>query len=448
MPRLDVRVVIPFHPVIRDKGWNPDLLTKVEVSTNSGTQEAQIYSTRVNETTVYLIDGDPVRSITPVYSSNNSVDAEKYVFFCQAALQMVQKLAWIPDIIHANDWHTAPMLYSLALLKKSQPSGALRNTHTVFTIHNLPIMGAGAENWISFYNLPPAETDLLPAWGLHHPLPLGLLTADKIVTVSLTYAEEIMTPEFGCGLEKYLQLRQSDVSGILNGLDNELWNPATDKHLTQNFSSNTLATRVHNKVELLKEFDLDPDPTRPLLILISRMDQQKGVDLAVKAMYELNQLNWQMILLGTGDKVLEAACRKLEQDHPQRVRAAIRFDVGLSRRMYAGADMLVMPSRYEPCGLAQMISMRYGCVPIARATGGLKDSILQTRTMKRGTGYLFKPATPHALAHAIEKALDCYTDEDAWRSIQLNGMATNFSWEKPALEYAQLYQTLYLGREA
>jgi len=446
-PKMDIRVVIPFHPVIKDKGWSPDLIAEVQVSSISGLEKAQIYSTKVNEVTVYFIDGAPVKKIPPVYSSNNAVDGEKYVFFCQAVLKMVEKIGWVPDIIHANDWHTAPIIYSLSLMKKAKPNGDFANIKTVFTIHNLPFMGAGSETWMTHYLLPPANTDLLPEWGVQHPLPLGLLTADKIVTVSPTYAQEIMTSEFGCGLENFLQSRKDDVSGILNGLDNDLWNPATDKHLPTKFSQADFSLRQNNKVELLKEFNLDSNPQRPLLILISRMDQQKGVDLAVEAMYLLEQQDWQMIILGTGDPVLENACKKLENDFPDRVRAAIRFDVGLSRRMYAGADMLVMPSRYEPCGLAQMIAMRYGCVPIARATGGLSDSIHQTATMKKATGFLFKPATAHSLAHAIEKALYCYKDAKTWQSIQRNGMATDFSWEKPALEYAHLYNSLFTGRK-
>ncbi|KPL72176.1 hypothetical protein ADN00_15190 [Ornatilinea apprima] len=445
-PRLDVRVVIPFHPVIRNKGFTPELVAEVLVSSISGDQKAQIYTQTINNVPVYLIDGEPVQKISPVYSSNNAVDAEKYVFFCQAALQMLLKLNWIPDVINANDWHTAPMIYALSLLKKGSASHPLKKVHTVFTIHNLPFMGAGAEKWMAHYHLPPAETQQIPRWGVHHPLPLGILTADKIVTVSPTYAQEIMTPAFGCGLEKFLQSRQQDVKGILNGLDEELWNPQTDTHIAQPFSAATISTRQKNKTELLKEFNLDPDPQRPLLILISRMDQQKGVDLAVKAARLIADEDWQMILLGTGDPTLEEDCRQLEKEYPDRVRAAIRFDASLSRRMYAGGDMLLMPSRYEPCGLAQMISMRYGCVPVARATGGLKDSIHQTLTMQHGTGFLFKPATESALARALRKALQIYQNPQLWQQIQLNGMAVNFSWATPALEYANLYQQLLKER--
>jgi starch synthase len=304
-------------------------------------------------------------------------------------------------------------------------------------------MGAGTQAAFDLFGLPPSRYPRLPWWGRKFPLALGLQAADRIVAVSPTYAQEILTPEFGCGLENLLKTRHKSVSGIVNGLDQESWDPATDPYIPVNFDVASLNRRKQNKTALIKEFSLDPDPKTPLLILISRMDQQKGVDLAVEGLSQSIRGKWQAILLGTGDPKLEEACRQLEKDHPERIRAAIRFDAKLSRRMYAGADILLMPSRYEPCGLAQMMAMRYGCVPLARATGGLQDTIIDAFSSKElGTGFLFKPATSTALADALRRALKVFENQERWAKIQERGMRRDFSWEKSALQYVNLYRNL------
>lgn len=219
--------------------------------------------------------------------------------------------------------------------------------------------------------------------GQKFPLPLAIQTADRVTTVSETYAQEILTPEFGCGLEKLLQTRHKVVSGIVNGLDMDAWDPSRDPRLPAPFSADQLHLRAGNKTALTREFDLDPDPALPLLVLVSRMDQQKGVDLAIEGLASLVGRPWQAILLGTGNPELEEACRQLESSHPNCVRAAIRFDVNLSRRMYAGGDILLMPSRYEPCGLAQMMAMRYGCARWRAPPAACKiPSAISARTPK------------------------------------------------------------------
>ena len=278
------------------------------------------------------------------------------------------------------------------------------------------------------------------------PLPLGLQTADRIVAVSADLCPG--DPDPGVRLRVGADAASPAASlspGIVNGLDMEAWNPATDADLPVNFQRRyPRPSARQNKLALLKEFSLHPDPNIPLLILISRMDQQKGVDLAVEALEQAILKDWQAILLGTGNPELEEACRKLEREYPDRIRAAIRFDTKLSRRMYAGGDILLMPSRYEPCGLAQMMAMRYGCVPLARATGGLQDTILDAdRDAANGTGFLFKPATAVALVEALERALAAYADQARWTGDP--GSAAwrqDFSWEKSALKYVEVYREL------
>ncbi len=438
---LDVRTVIPFHAVVRKKAPEAEFLFDFAVPAVGGAVKAQAYRTQADGVPIYLIAGEPFGADAPVYSPDAAVGGEMYIFFSMAVLEMIKKLDWKPDILHANDWHTALAVYALKQRRATDPF--FKGMRSVLGVHNLPFMGAGSEAAFDRYGLQPSRYPLLPWWAVKGPLPLGLQTADRIVAVSETYAQEIMTPEYGYGLERMLIARRKAVNGIVNGLDMEAWNPATDADIPLKFSAATLPQRQKNKLALQKEFSLQADPAIPLLILISRMDQQKGVDLALEALALITDRDWQAILLGTGNPELEEACRKLERDYPQRIRAAIRFDARLSRRMYAGGDILLMPSRYEPCGLAQMMAMRYGCVPLARATGGLQDTILDADSeAASGTGFLFKPATGAACAEALARALMAYGEVGRWRGIQLHGMAQDFSWEKSAVRYVRLYQEL------
>jgi starch synthase len=280
-------------------------------------------------------------------------------------------------------------------------------------------------------------------------LPLGLLTADSIVAVSPGYSREIITEEFGSGLDTFLSAHGEKILGILNGLDTSKWDPATDIELAARFTFDNLAKRSTNKSFLQGELGLEIDPLVPLLAMVTRMDPQKGVDLAVDALRLLLQSDdedlprFQAVFLGTGSSILEAAARKLEQDYPDRIRARILYSDRLSRHIYAGADALLMPSRYEPCGLSQMIAMHYGCVPIARATGGLSDTINDPADSDDCTGFLFKKATFTALAEAIQRALKMVLHRpQRWQEICIHGMLQNFSWDRSAQQYLQCYRML------
>ena len=435
--KIDIRICIPFHPQIRPKVKDPQLVSEFLVRHQDGSIPGKAYKTQLNGVTVYLIDGKPIHDSHSVYSSDNFEDGHKYCFFSQAVLEFAHTLDWRPDIYHANDWHTAPLIYAVAIRKKYDPF--FESCKTLLSIHNLPFMGAGAEDALKKFLLPPCMDKRLPDWACELPLPLGLVSADHINTVSPTYGQEILTPEFGCGLESFLESRKDTVSGILNGLDTEIWDPSKDQKISANFDAEDTASREENKTVLRKMFSLSQEPDLPLLILISRMDQQKGVDIAIDGLRKMADQPWQAIILGTGNPKIEQSCKELEDDLPDKVRSAIRFDAGLARQMYAGGDMILMPSRYEPCGLAQMIAMRYGCVPIARATGGLSDSIIDTQKAEHNTGFLFKKPTPKAFSKALSRALETYHNKENWKIYQLNGMKQNFSWEKSALKYAKLY---------
>ncbi len=441
---LDVRLVIPFHSVITHHLPNLQLLATYQITHPCGPIPARVFVTEINDIPVYLIEGAPILSSTAVYSSNPIELGEKYVFFSLAALELAIQPGWKPDIIHFNDWHTALGAYELAIRRSKEP--AFNNIRSVLSIHNLPFMGGEAEGIVRSYGIPPSTNEHLPVWARAFPLSLGLTATDHIVAVSPTYARELLTPEFGCGLQDFLKTRADSISGILNGIDEKAWDPLTDPVLTSNYSSIDLTHREFNKQSLVEEFGLPYDPSTPLLIMIGRMDNQKGMDLAIEGLRLVTDQPWQVILLGTGDPLLETACRSLEVELPDRVRAVIRFDLQLSRRMYAGGDVLLMPSRYEPCGLAQMIAMRYGCIPVARQTGGLKDTIQDNREPGGGTGFLFKETSPAAFTVALLRALALFSDHSAWKAMQIRSMTQNFSWKKSAQAYTQIYCNLLEGK--
>jgi starch synthase len=445
--KLDVRLVIPFHPAIRQKYPAPQLVSQFTIHTRDKKISTKAYLLDLNGLPVYLISGAPIDQETGVYSLDLEADGYKYVFFSLAALQLAQELNWKPDILHANDWHTATAAYSLALRRPVEKFFA--HTASLLTVHNLPYLGSMTATGLEAFGLPSAEYSDLPPWAQQMALPLGLLAADSIVAVSPGYAREILTEEFGSGLGSFLTVHQGKISGILNGLDTISWNPSTDQALTCKYTIETISDRKYNKSALQIELGLVVDEQIPILAMVTRMDPQKGVDLAVNAMRSLlhetrkASLPFQAVFLGTGNPVLEEAAHQLEQDYPDQVRARIKYDEQLSRRIYAGADALLMPSRYEPCGLSQMIAMRYGCVPIAHATGGLRDTIYDPNDSDEPTGFLFEKANTQALGKTIRRALTQFSryPED-WRRMQINGMQQDFSWDHSAREYIKKYQLL------
>lgn len=428
---LDVRLVLPYHPAVKADGLKP--LGMFSLKRGESEVQVEAFETSHNEMPVYFIGGDPIRANGSVYSLDSKLDAEKYSFFSLAALELPRHINWLPDIVHGNDWHTALSLYGS--LTQRWEEGA-RQVASVITLHNLPFMGPDVSAILESYHVKLAQTDL-PDWARVMPLPLGLWASDAIVAVSQTYGKEILTPEYGCGLDDFLQTRRETVRGIINGLDTESFNPADDSALGVNFDIESLEKRAANKTLLQERLGLAREPETPLLAMVSRMDVQKGVDLVFAALKNMKKTKWQAVVLGTGDPKLEAAALKLQALYPERIKVETRYDAGLARQIYAGADMLLMPSRYEPCGLSQMIAMRYGCVPVVRAAGGLND------TVRDGvTGFVFEKIHHMSLVAAINSAMKIYSTPEKWQSIQRAGMAQDFSWENSAAQYLELYQSI------
>ena len=433
---LDVRLVLPLHRSIRAEANTLRLVAEFSIYRRGENQAVQVFEMSLGGMPVYFISGDRINNTPSVYSPDMAADRDKYAFFSLAALELTRRLNWKPAILHANDWHTSLALYALRS-RNSHQDGTASGMHTVLTVHNLPFMGSDGSDALDAYGLLPLEEADLPPWALTQPLPLGLWSADAIVPVSPTYGEEILTPEFGCGLEGYLRTRRNDICGILNGIDAETWNPWTDNCLTSHFDAEHLRARGANKSALQRAMGLEENDRVPLLAMIGRIDQQKGIDIAFESLRQIEAIDWQFVMLGSGDPVLEGAAHSLQAAFPERVGLALRYDARLSRQIYGGADILMMPSRYEPCGLAQMIAMRYGCVPVVRATGGLVDTVMEGRT-----GFLFRDTDPKSMSEALHRALAVHANPQEWGKIQHNAMNEDFTWPRSARQYAMIYQSL------
>ncbi len=429
--KLDVRLVLPQHSVIRSESLKAVGIYSIQ----RGNAEIQVeaFEGALDGMPVYFLNGEPIRSSGSVYSSNNKVDAEKYLFFSMAALELPRQINWEPNIIHANDWHTALTAYGNLVKRWNEKT---RRVSSLVTIHNLPFLGPDVKELLEAYGLPLANTDL-PDWARVMPMPLGLWASDAIVAVSPTYADEILHAEFGCGLQDFFRNRTDSLQGILNGIDIASFDPQTDPTLAANYSAQTLADRPRNKAALQERAGLPVNPDVPLLGMVSRMDQAKGIDIALRGLKLMAKRDWQLVLLGAGDPNLEETAKKLQAELPNRVCVETRYDAKLARQIYAGSDIFLMPSRYEPCGISQMIAMRYGSVPLVRAVGGLHDTVTDGET-----GFVFIDAKVKSFNDALRRALSLYPHHSRWMNIQLAGMLQDFSWINSARKYLEVYKRL------
>ena len=429
--KLDVRLVLPHHMIIRSDTFRP--VSIYSIPRGKGEVQVEAYEGILEGMPVYFINGDPIRASGSVYSSNNTLDAEKYIFFSLAALELPRQLNWEPNIIHVNDWHTALGAYGNLVKRWDEKA---RRVASLVTIHNLPFLGPHVKDILEEYGLPLANTDL-PEWAKVMPMPLGLWASDAIVAVSPTYADEILHEEFGSGLQGFLRNRTESLYGILNGLDTVSFNPQTDPVLAANFNAETLSLRPRNKAALQERVGLPLKPDVPLLGMVSRMDQAKGIDIALKGLKIMAKQDWQLVLLGAGDPKLEAIAKKLQEELPDRVCVETRYDARLARQIYGGSDLFLMPSRYEPCGISQMIAMRYGSVPLVRAVGGLHDTVTDSET-----GFVFVDKKVKSFNDTLRRALQLYPDRERWLKLQKAGMAQDFSWSTSARKYLDLYKKL------
>lgn len=371
---------------------------------------------------------------------------QRFIFFSRAVLEGVKKLGWKPDIIHAHDWQAALVA---AYAKTTYAKDAFfRNTRSVLTIHNLGYQGLFPGKHFELLELPRemffAMSGPFEFFGKVNFLKGGISLADKITTVSPKYAEEIQSgDEFGCGLQGVLQGRARDLVGILNGVDYTVWSPTRDKKIPYRYNVSNLAGKRKNKVELLGSAGLPIREKAPLIGMITRLTAQKGLDLIEEAAEQLFEMNMQMIVLGTGDEQYHTLLQELQAQYPDKLKVNLRFDDALAHKIEAAADIFLMPSRWEPCGLNQLYSLKYGTVPVVRAVGGLADTVTDYDPLSgNGTGFTFTEYEPSAMIDAIERAVDLFPKKRSWAKVVKAGMTRNFSWENSAAEYSQLFEQL------
>jgi starch synthase len=400
-----------------------------------------------SEVEVYFIDCPHYYSRHSIYTIHNDED-ERFILLCKAVIESLQRLQWAPDIIHCNDWQCG--LIPLYLKDNYSWDSLFSNTYTVFTIHNMEYQGRFTSNTIDkaeirktlYYPGGPAEFQDTVSF-----MKIGIEFSDVITTVSKTYAAEILTPAFGAGLQDVLKTRQKDLYGIINGIDYSAWDPQTDSFLPYNFCPEDLTGKEQNKKYLLDHIKMQYEEDIPLIGIVSRLVEQKGFDLFLNAVPDLLNLNARWVILGSGEDKYENLFRQLHHIYPDKFFSHIGFNTELSHIIEAASDLFLMPSRYEPCGLNQIYSLKYGTVPVVRKTGGLADTVQDwdeaiTQDKETGTGFTFEPFTPSALISTLNRALKVYQDQNVWRRIQLNGMKKDYSWKQSAREYLSLYKQI------
>ncbi|HVP53071.1 MAG TPA: glycogen synthase, partial [Terriglobales bacterium] len=367
--------------------------------------------------------------------------AERFALFSRAVLE-ASKIFGAPDVFHCHDWQSALVPILLKTLYADDP--AFRGTSSVFTIHNMGYQGQFPPETLPLLMLP---WDLftigkMEFYGKVNFLKGALVLADFITTVSRKYSQEIQTPEYGFGLEGVLRSRAATVTGILNGVDYNVWSPPTDTFIKAHYSPDDLSGKLDCKQDLLAAFGVTtPDLRLPVIGIVSRFAAQKGFDLIAQVIDRVAREDMVIVALGTGDKEYEDLFRRLNQQFPKKILVRIGFDNALAHKIEAGSDMFLMPSRYEPCGLNQIYSLKYGTVPVVRATGGLDDTIEPWDARSgRGTGFKFSDYTGEALLATIRQALAAYKDQAGWRTLMRNGMAKDFSWTSSAREYVRIYE--------
>lgn len=450
----DVRVAMPGYASIDlDRFAAETFGHRMDVEVGGIRYPAQFVQTAFpgTELPVYLAQSAQFFAREGLYQSGGKDfpdNALRFAFFSKAVLGLIKVLGWIPDVIHCNDWQTALIPVYLRTVSDMRTDPALSRIRILYTIHNMAYQG--------LFQAPTAGQIGIGS-SLFHPAGLefygnlnlmkgGIIFADAITTVSPRYAMEIQTPEFGCGLEGVLHERASDLFGILNGIDYSIWNPATDPLIPAHYSSDDLAGKTVCKAALQKECGLPQRKKTPLIGIISRLDPQKGFDLVAEVLDDLLDGDVQLVLLGTGMPEYHAIFEEAAGRHPGKASIHLKFDNGLAHRIEAGADMFLMPSRYEPCGLNQLYSLKYGTLPIVRETGGLADSIVDAtpEAVKGGkaTGFAFGPYTTEPMLATIQRALAAYRRPSAWKSLVRNAMAQDFSWLASARKYEALYKKI------
>ena len=442
---IDARVILPGYGFISHVDYGIEPLFAFDLAHHQGSNPVALYACEHDGMPAYLLQAPPFFGLEDEVYSHWQWDMARYVFFNQAlmaALWQLMQRGWFPDVIHLNDWHTGLLPF---LLRQPGIDSAWTSLATALSIHNIAYQGAHAGAFLHAAGIPPRHDPELAAMGLSdNLLALGIRNSDMIATVSPRYAAEIQYAYAGYELAPLIESRASDLRGILNGLDTDLWDPAADPHLISKFdATDSVTERPPNKAHLQNATGLPVESDAPLIGVVSRLAAQKGFDMALPALREvLGARPCQLVVLGSGESDIESAFGQLAADFHEQVRVNLGFDESLARQIYAGCDLFLMPSHFEPCGMGQMIAMRYGALPLVRETGGLADTVVNydNGEADAGTGFVFQWQEADAVAGTLNWALDVYAaNQAAWRRMQQRGMKTDFSWRKSAAAYRALY---------
>lgn len=449
-----VRIITPKYGSLDERKlriYEIKRLTGIEVPVGDRIAICNIKSSFIvspkGKVQVFLIENDEFFGqsspyLDPKTGKDYSNNDERFIFYNRAVVQVLGLLGWQPDIIHCNDWQTGLIPAYIKTIHSKDP--LLNSVKSAFTIHNLAFQGLFPHKSFLKTGLPLNiyNEDGVEYYNQFSFLKTGLMFSDIITTVSEKYAQEITTSnEYGYGFEGILKKRKKDLYGILNGVDYTVWNPEKDKLIPFRYSSKELPLKRENKKELVKQFGLEYNAEVPVIGVISRLTDQKGFDLVEAIMKDLMAENIQMIILGTGDKTYQKKFESFKKKNPKKVGLHLGFSEEFAHLIESGSDMFLMPSRYEPCGLNQMYSLRYGTIPIVRATGGLADTISEYKNGK-GNGFVFDKYEPSGLLNAIKRALKLYKNREEWIKLVRQAMAYDYSWEVSAKKYVDLYRSL------
>lgn len=441
----DVRIILPFYSEVERGGHGIRKGRKsVEVVIGGVMKKGLFRHTSFGDIPVYLIESKEYFSRDNLYGTaacEYPDNHRRFAFFCRGVLDLLKKMDFRPDIIHCHDWQTA--LIPLLLRREKAEDLFFSKTGVMFTIHNLAYQGLFAKETLAAMGLDSSyfTIDCLEYYGKVNLMKGAILSADIITTVSETYCREIQTPELGNGLEGVLGVRNADLHGVLNGLDYDLWDPATDRGLFKNYSATAPAGKAVNKKGLQKLLGLEPAADVPVIGIVSRLTAQKGFDLLAELMPKFVRSRLQLVILGTGDEKYLKLLQDIKARGAGNISVNIGFQSELAPKIYAGSDIFLMPSHYEPCGLGQMIALRYGAVPLVRKTGGLADTVFDERDgAKEPNGFSFEDYTPEALWEAVSRSLQAFDDKVAWKKLMKRGMSCDFSWDASARRYEELYR--------
>ncbi len=449
----EVSIGLPLYRAVKEGAFERQMVFKgLEVPVAGQTLMGNVQAAETEDgVPVYFFEREDLFDRPNLYrmaEGDYYDNLERFAFFSRAALLFAKRTGMPFDVIHCHDWQTGLVPAYLSTLFRDDPF--FSSTATLFTIHNIGYQGLFPGEKLSVCDLPleTFQPEGIEYWGAISLLKAGIVYSDAITTVSPKYSLEIQTPEFGMGMEGILRMRSAVLHGILNGADYSVWNPMTDPHIASPYDAEHFSGKSVNKAALLKEAGLESALLeRPVLGMISRLSHQKGCDLLIPILDELAKMKVGLVILGEGEGHYESALRDAAEKYAESMFVNIGFNEALAHRIMAGADLFLVPSLYEPCGLTQMYAMKYGTVPVARATGGLDDTIEEFDPgAKSGNGFKFGPYDPRAFLGAIERAVDLFGDGETWGALTGNGMAADFSWDVSAGRYLELYQSLALRK--